>query len=220
MLINKNKILLVLFAGVLFGGAFAISAFTEPSSGPGSTTSYVPINVGPTEQVRIGKLGVGDGTNQAGELATSENSLWVSGILGSDSLNARQNASLIGNVIVKEDAIVAGAIRVPQLYIPGNYSESKGIQSLIETGGNNTNCPTDGPCYLYNDDDTTSGTTTTPSIYFDYGITTNLGMGTCVRVTNAPCPAGSILSKYNPSTGVSSCRKINPAETPTSLSSC
>ena len=200
---NKQKILLVLFAGVLFGGAFAMSAFTEPSSPPGSTTSYVPINVGPLEQVRVGKLCIGDGTDQAPSDCADYNSFYVEGVLGTEGLDVRQNATLVGNVDVKDDAVIAGALRIPQLFIPSD------IRSVDQLSGQGI-----GGIYTYSSVDVENATQTTPSIYFNY-ITTNLGMGkTCTTAANAACPIGWILSKYNSSTTVSTCREINPHYSP------
>lgn len=209
---NKSKIILTVAFGILVSGALMVSAFTEPTAAPGSTTSYPPINLSANTQIITAKsFGIGTGSTPADTTSVDEtNGLYVSGVIGSDNLDVRQNAVLVGNTTVKGNYIVSGLIRTPQLFIP-----APGVD-LSNKGGTGL--------YTYSATDVESATETTPSIYLysasSNGITTNLGMGICKKVTNSSCPAGSILSKYNPATGVSSCREINPSASADSLNSC
>ena len=192
----KKQILFFILGGFVLASGLVVSAFTEPTTGPDSTTSYPPINLSKDTQIRTGSLSIGNGSSSS----SGTGSLYVSKSLGSDSLTVRQNATLVGNVQVKGNMVVAGAVRVPQIIVGTPYS---GNYSL-----------------MYSSTDIESSNQFTPSILMGFGSTTNLGRGNCQKVTNSACPAGYILSKYNPSTTVSSCRSINPVNTPTSQTSC
>ncbi len=203
-MIKKSKILALLIIGALFSGALAISAFTEPTTSPSNTNSAVPINIGKDPQIRGDKLAIGDGATTANSSYLDSNTLYVSNVLGLDALTVRENATFLGNVEVDGIMTVAGALRVPVLYVPASKAQDRA-----------NNLSTDYVNYEYN-----PSSNLTTGIYLEPGTTTNLGRGSCVRVTNTNCPSGYILSKFNPSTGVSSCRKIDPVSNPTSLSSC
>lgn len=186
-----------------------MSAFTEPTAGPGSTTSYPPVNVGNLKQVRTGSLGIGDGTNEASKNLTEPNSLYVSTVMGLDSLTVNQNATLVGNTAVGGRMIVAGALRAPELLIPrSGLINSTSVEDYadkmknVSYGGYN-------PLYEYY-----------ATLNFPKDTTTNLGKGrVCTTAANKACPIGWIVSKYNSSTGVTTCRSINPS-TITTSSTC
>jgi hypothetical protein len=202
-MINKSKFLVLILGGLLISGALAVSAFTEPTALPGGTTSYPPLHLGKGIQVRLGKLGIGDGANQADSNGTNANSLYLLASGAGENVTVRQNATLVGNVWVQKDFVVGGAIRVP------------GVQACFSGNGGYGGCGSSNFSQL-NDYNQNKG------IFTVYGqnSNTNLGMGNTCTVTNSSCPSGSILSKFNSSTGVSTCRKINPSSSPKDLGGC
>jgi hypothetical protein len=201
-MINKSKFLVFILGGLLISGALVASAFTEPTALPGGTTSYPPLHLGKGIQVRLGRLGIGDSTNIADSAKTSANSLYLEDDGGGDNVTVRQNATLVGNATVLGNFIVGGVLRVPTMTV----CHSRVIDSWNSYGG----------CSGYHSNYTQNH----PIFLINAEATTNLGMGTCTRVTNSACPTGTILSKFNSSTGVSSCRYINPDRSPTSLTNC
>lgn len=184
-----------------------MSAFTEPTVGPNSMTSYPPVNVGNLKQVRTGSLGIGDGTDKAPTNLTEPNSLYFSTVLGLDSLNVNQNATLVGNVAVGGRMIVAGALRAPELLIPRSgllgSTSVEDYADKIKTRGYGDYY---GSMYEYY-----------ATLNFPKDTTSNLGKGKmCTTAANKACPIGWIVSKYNSSTGVTTCRSINPSTIATS----
>ncbi len=195
-MINKSKFLVFILGGLLISGALVASAFTEPTALPGGTTSYPPLHLGKGIQVRLGRLGIGDGVNQPTQNGTDANSLYLLASGAGENVTVRQNATLVGNVSVQKDFVVGGAIRVPQFEVcySGNNSSGSCGASSQHLSDYNQNKP----------------------IFTTYGINgnTNIGMGNTCNVTNGSCPIGSIVSKFNSSTGVSTCRYLNPAQNP------
>jgi hypothetical protein len=216
-MIKKSKILSLLIIGALFSGALVLSAFTEPSASPSSTNSYVPINLGNEIQVRTGKLGIGDGDDPADTTLTRANTLYLAETFASENTTVRQNANFFGNVTVLGNAIIAGLVRVPEIEVCDTYfndtDDNYGSSVLDKCGTSTAQLATTYPKFNNTNDQTFS-------MRVGLGINTNLGMGNCTQVTNSDCPSGYILSKYNSATTVSSCRRINPSVSPTSLSSC
>ena len=201
----KKQILFFILGGFVLASGLVVSAFTEPTTGPDSTTSYPPINLSKDAQIHSGKIAIGDGSTTPSSSFLTSNTLYVDNVLGLEELTVRKNATFVGNVSVEGNMSVAGALRVPMLYI------TRKTNSTTYAG------------YLNDDDiydDYAESSSFTPGILFEKGATTNLGRGNCQKVTNSACPTGYILSKYNPSTGVSSCRAINPVSSPDTLSSC
>lgn len=209
MNIKKSIIPGLLLCGILIGSAFIMSAFTEPTTGPTSTTSYPPVNVGNLKQVRTGGLGIGNGTTAADSSLTAANTLYFSTVVGLDSLNVNQNATLVGNTAVGGRMIVAGALRAPELLIPrSGLISSTSVEDYadkmknVSYGGYN-------PTYEYY-----------AALNFPKDTTSNLGKGkVCTTDANKACPIGWAVSKYNSSTGVTTCRSINPS-TSTASSAC
>ncbi len=181
--------------GLLLALAFSVTAFTEPTSLPADNISYPPINVGAETQYRIGKLGIGDGSNLPGESETNANTLFSKGVFGVDQLSVRQNATLVGDVDVSGRSLIAGAMRVGQLIIG-----SLGSQDT----------KADLPGY----------SSTSYKLYFPVGSDTNLGQGVYCTVTSSSCPPGTILWRYDSSNSKSTCKYINPVVNSASIGTC
>ncbi len=181
MKVSSKNFWFALIFGLMLGGAFTISAFSEPTSSPSSSVNYPPVNVGAETQIREGSLGLGNGTTQASSTLTNANSLYVSGQLAADAVNVRKNATLVGNVTVNGGrSIVAGALRAGQVVVGSSTSS---VPSYNSTG---------------------------EKLFFPNGTTTNLIRGnTCTISSNATCPPGTVLATYN-TNGTGTCRFINP----------
>lgn len=185
--------------GLILGGSFTLAAFSEPTTVPGSTVSYPPINVGPDTQYRYGKVGIGDGSSLPDSSFTDANTFYTSGIFGSESLTVKQNATLVGNVSVGGRAIIAGALRVGQMVV-GNANTTflPGYDSSSE------------------------------KFYMSAESTTNLGRGnTCTVVSTTQCPQGTVFFKYDPSPcsmgpclPQTTCKYINPVSNPGNIGNC
>jgi hypothetical protein len=176
----------------MIGTAFTLSAFTEPAALPADTSSYPPINLGPATQYHYGSLCLGNGSSKVDNTLCSVGSLAIKSNLLLDRMTVRQNANFVEDVTVDNRNIVAGLIRAPQV--------------VLDSDTNN------GPGHPY---------TTTPQLYFPIGATTNLISGNyCTTAANTACWPGSVLYKYDPSTGKSTCRYINPVKSPINYGSC
>lgn len=208
---NKNFWFAVVF-GLILGGSFTLAAFAEPTTLPANTNSYPPINVGPDTQYRVGRLGIGDGTNLPDQTITDLNTLYTPTVFGAEKLNVRQNATLVGNVDVGGRSIIAGALRVGQLVtdVPMNGEKNN---------ANTRSFPSADPAnqYFY-------------SLALPVGASTNLllsGNYCTFSGTTGSCPPGTVMWKYDPCpSGMgpcypqTTCRVINPSTSSTSMGTC
>lgn len=188
--------------GLVLGLTFTAAAFAEPTVGPTSLTSEVPINVGGETQYRDGSLGIGDGTSAADSTKTAANSMYFEKGIGLDSVTVRQNALLVSDVDVGGRTIVAGMLRVGQL-IPSDNKTNASVNNYLDGSGNKNGY----------------------DLYMTPGSTTNLISGNyCeLKSANTSCPTGSVLISSDPagSGGVyGKCRQINPVATPGKTGNC
>lgn len=191
MNINKKNFYIASLFGLLIGGAFTISAFTEPTTLPANTTSYPPINLGPDTQYHYGSLGFGDGAGFPTAGTTPSTSLNIKSNLLLDALIVRQNANFVSDVTVDKRNIFAGALRAAQISIDADPAKAQSYTSTAER------------------------------LYFPNGTTTNLISGNyCTTDANAACWPGTVLYKYDTATAISTCRYINPVKNSGDLGRC
>lgn len=222
--ILKTNLIWCFVAIVIFGGAISLRAFTEPTSSPTSQISYPPVNVGPTEQVVSGQIGIWDGSGTSADANSffndgtiprlgSTNS-YIKGQAGFDSLFVEKSAVLRQNITIGTPSLPKtffnmGLLRIGKLVI------GKGTPSTTD------NYDLEFPLNSITDSNNFGQYNGT----FNVSSNTNLGIGNKCKMSigtsstypyslNTACPNGFFLQSIDFSANTAICQEIGPRKNP------
>jgi hypothetical protein len=192
MKIDKKQKIFLAVLGLLLGSSLTLAAFTEPTVSPANFNGGAPINVSNTEQIRTGKLAIGDGTIEPSDGLISNSNFYVGTVLGADTIFAKNNANFLGNVVVKGNFVVSGLIRAGQIV-------TKNDTNLVDT--------TEMIFPLHMPSGATTNLNSTDAAY-------------CT--SSSYCPPGTTMQKFNYNGGSPSftCRYLTPTAKTRNLVSC